>query len=295
VNARAILLACPLLVCSACVVAIGDDGWGHSWSWDGDYDVESTETRTIPVGARTDLSVAALSGDVSVVPGPPGRVELELVRRAETRADLERLEVLVEHAGASLDVRVEIPDGVRGRVDVSVMAPSDTAAAIDTGSGDVTISGLSRAASARVGSGDVGIRNVAGSVTVDTGSGDVLVAGASDGVEVETGSGDVRAREVRGRLLVSTGSGDVEVAGTPTGDSRVRTGSGDVEIELTGAALDFTVSTGSGDIDVDTRGTKMRGEGGEMSGRIGGGGAGRLLVSTGSGDVELTSTDAVRP
>ena len=279
-NVRATLLAVLLLVSTGCIVAI---------NWDGPFDAESSETRSFAVGARTDLSVATAAGDVTVVPGTPGSVELVLVRRAQSEADLARLEVIVEHVGSSLNVRVEAPAGLNGKVDIAVTAPADTAVVLGTGSGDVEVSGLTRRATVGTGSGDVEVRNLSGNVVIDTGSGDVVVVGASAGLDVDTGSGDVLARGVRGHTVIQTGSGDVEFEGTPSGASRVGTGSGDVDIELEGVSLAFEISTGSGDIDVRTPQLNGHADGGEMSGRIGAGNGGSLHVGTGSGDVSLSA------
>lgn len=162
---------------------------------------------------------------------------------------------------------------------------------VDTGSGDVRMAGVEGEVVVDTGSGDIRIDDVRGAaVTVDTGSG--LVAGsgiAAGSLAVDTGSGDVRLDGVEARAMtVDTGSGDVSLA-LVTSPERVRldTGSGDVVLRVA-AALDaeLEVDTGSGRIDADMAMDVIRRDRRTLHARLGGG-RGRIVIDTGSGDITL--------
>jgi len=130
---------------------------------------------------------------------------------------------------------------------------------------------------ARSGSADITVDGVADHLDVSTGSGQIRAQRCSGGVDVHTGSGDVRLGSVLGGLRVRTGSGDVEVvsvAGTAGNAAAVRTGSGDVRLGT--VAGDLTARTGSGDLTVVDAS------------------AGRLELTSGSGQLRVGIHAGVR-
>src|SRR6516165_347989 len=144
--------------------------------------------------------------------------------------------------------------------DVHAVVPGGKRAVISTGSGNVTLAGLSGPVSAATGSGDVSGNAVSGAnVTFKTGSGNVSVSGlAGAKVTASSGSGDITLTftEVPAHVRVSTGSGNVSLV-LPRGNTPYRvnanTDSGGrvVTVPTKSASQHvITVSTGSGDISV---------------------------------------------
>jgi hypothetical protein len=93
----------------------------------------------------------------------------------------------------------------------------------------------------------------ASDVTVETGSGDITLTGSLGGVTLEAGSGDIETANLRAeQVTAEAGSGDIELElATPASPVSVRTGSGDVSVRLpqdTVYAVD--AQTGSGDTEV---------------------------------------------
>lgn len=119
------------------------------------------------------------------------------------------------------------------------------------GSGDATVDGIRGDAQAgAVGSGDLGLRNVAGNVSIGSvASGDAKLAGVGGSVTTRSvGSGDLVVRDVKGSVTVgSVASGDVSIeraGGNVHADS---VGSGDFGARDVDG--DFSVgSVGSGDV-----------------------------------------------
>jgi hypothetical protein len=119
---------------------------------------------------------------------------------------------------------------------------------------------------ARTGAGDVAVTGRAGKARVRTGSGAASLSAVAGEADVVTGSGDIDLGEVRGRARVRTGSGQItlDAAGGPT---EVKAGTGDVAVGAVSA--DLGVRTGSGEVSVaDAR-------------------AGRLELTTGSGELRV--------
>jgi hypothetical protein len=162
---------------------------------------------------------------------------------------------------------------------------------VETGSGDITATGHDGTFNAEAGSGDVMASSLAGALAeIETGSGNVSLTGINvTRLRVEAGSGDVKISEARAPDAdVETGSGNISV--TLVGGFQslaVEAGSGNVEVlapSTIGATVD--ISTGSGDIETEFPLQVTRKTSDGLRGTIGDG-KGTLTVETGSGDVLL--------
>jgi hypothetical protein len=141
--------------------------------------------------------------------------------------------------------------------DFHAVVPEGKRAVISTGSGNVTLAGLSGPVSARTGSGDIRAESIPGAVTMETGSGDIsgmAVSGAN--VTFKTGSGDISiAGLASARAFARAGSGDITLTFTAVpAQVHVENGSGNVTLVLPPGATQYRVdaSTGSGDAPVVT-------------------------------------------
>jgi hypothetical protein len=188
-------------------------------------------------GKVTALDVATGSGDIVVTESDRSGVHVtETIHwRGGDRPT-------TEHPvnGGTLTLRHHC-DGMSCGVDYKVEIPAGLTAKLDTGSGTITLRGLTGGVSATSGSGDIeagnlGARQFAG----DTGSGDVEAKFTviPDRVEIKTGSGDVAAYLPKGSYDVTTetGSGEetVEVVRDPSSPRKItlKTGSGDARVLL---------------------------------------------------------------
>jgi hypothetical protein len=162
----------------------------------------------------------------------------------------------------------------------------------DTGSGEVNITDCECEIVADTGSGPVEIRKGKGSVAADTGSGGIEVEGFAGPLAADSGSGSVTARGVSDMrsLEVDTGSGDVSVQGDLSALERVEidVASGGVRLQSTAQpSLDLHIETGSGRVAIAAPGASVRDVGDGITTVSMKGGAGRGVIDTGSGSVDI--------
>ncbi|MEU4403821.1 DUF4097 family beta strand repeat-containing protein [Streptosporangium sp. NPDC023963] len=186
-------------------------------------------------GKLTNLDVATGSGDIVVTESD--RTAVHVTETIHWRGDKPAPRHPVD--GGTLTLR----DDCRGNctVDYKVEIPRGLTAKLDTGSGTITMRGLTGEVNAVSGSGDIEAGGLTSKrFTAETGSGDVEArfSAAPEGVRIETGSGDVVAYLPQGGYDVTaeTGSGDkaVEVTKDPASPRKVtlKTGSGDAQVLL---------------------------------------------------------------
>jgi hypothetical protein len=155
------------------------------------------------------------------------------------------------YAYLKLDVRVPLSLAVKLQEGSGDASASDLAALDATlGSGDLKVKSIAGEFGFAVGSGDLSLHNVKGSVTMGAlSSGSARLTGIGGGVKVQSvGSGDLVVHDVTGDVTVgSVSSGEVSIeraGGNVRADS---VGSGDFGAD--GVGGDFSVGTvGSGDI-----------------------------------------------
>jgi hypothetical protein len=131
----------------------------------------------------------------------------------------------------------------------------------------------------------VTVRAPAGSrPTLRTGGGDVVVTGRAGDTIVRTGSGDVRLGEVDGTAEVTTGSGRVD-SGPVRGRARARTGSGDLTLAALGGPAEVRAGSGSVRLGAVHADLLARSGSGDLS--VADADAGRMDLTTGSGDLRV--------
>ena len=275
-------------------------------------DVLFDETFSVREGGALTVDLGSEDVVVRTVSGRQARVRVE-GRGRDAADEFRRRRFSARAEGGGLVVRTNPPRqswsmGRRSaQFTVTVEVPRRFDVAVDLGSGDVRVGSVRGTLVLDTGSGDVQVNDAEGRrLVIDTGSGDVRAGVLRGPVEIDTGSGDVQVDRVEGRLVVDTGSGNVAV-GLADGEVAADTGSGDVRVAVAGSS-DVAVDTGSGDAtvlvprrsgwDVDLDGGSVeidraldfrgRQERREARGRIGDGGA-RLVVDTGSGPIRVLS------
>lgn len=121
-------------------------------------------------------------------------------------------------------------------------------------------------------------------VEISTGGGSVKVDGTAGPVRARTGGGSVHVNDADGEVSVTTGGGSIKVRGRLSGESSIRTGGGSVTVELMeGTSIEVDASGSSASTDIS--GLTVRS--GRCTGLVGGGGNGRLRVSTGGGSTRI--------
>lgn len=211
------------------------------------------------------LDLTQISGDVRVTTIRGGEIRIEAVKRVRHREDgearrlLDALRVEVTHTGNRVEVRTVYPRGTdnrrwNGSVDYTIGVPANTAVAIKTVSGDLSIHG------------------VRGEVRAETVSGDVEVIGTPNLAVAKTVSGDVTARDIAATTLaLGTVSGSVIASALKVRTLDASSVSGDLQLSRLEVER-LTAKTVSGTIAFD--GELDRG--------------GRYEFNAHSGDIRLT-------
>jgi DUF4097 and DUF4098 domain-containing protein YvlB len=240
------------------------------------------------VGGRPRIEVNLASGDVILLPGEPGRVEVDVEGR-------EAENLVIEQRGGRVFLRT--PDRLGSRwasFDVTIRTPAGADLEVRVASGDVGVQVALGSLAASLASGDIRAEVIEGDAAVESASGDVDLGEVDGNLDVSTASGDVRLSRAGGRVVMRTASGEARLgtvfaalsASTQSGDLEVEhyegedlecnSTSGDVRIGLpSGRILDVDLNTVSGDIRSD------------FSPEDGDGATARLRVKTVSGDIVL--------
>ena len=129
------------------------------------------------------------------------------------------------------------------RVDIEVHLPPQATLAVDTGAGDITVSGVAGTVAAKSGAGDIQVEE-ASTVTLHSGAGDAST-GRIGGGSLRTGTGDVRIQRCTQDTEINSGSGDVTVLDS-TSALRITTGAGDVNAMVSAGRVD--IRSGMGDV-----------------------------------------------
>ena len=278
-----------------------------------------TFEKQVTVGASPSLDVASDSGNISVHAGTGSAMVVKGTVNVRTgwgapanAADLARQLVAappITQAGDAVRVGRISDETMSKAVSVSydITVPAGTVVQASSGSGSVSVTGVSRDVQANSGSGDISVASIGGAATLRTGSGSISAKDVKQGaslssgsgnilaalsgqgdVRASTGSGDIQLTGVIGLVQASSGSGNVHVNGKPTGNWKLSAASGDVRVQLP-SEQGFTIdaSTASGDFDVAGPLTVQgKIEKRRIQGTVRGGGP-TLQLSTASGDIAV--------
>lgn len=258
---------------------------------------EINQTYQLPPGARVEIS--SIRGSVKITNTDSATAEVQIIRTARTRADLEHHKIEVEQSGNSLVIRgvkesEQISHGqsiqvnhqvilkLPRRIDLSVNSISGSVRASD-------VEGQTRVSSV---SGSVNFRNVNGKLQVTSVSGSVEVGNVGAEARVNSVSGDVGLGQVTGSLDVSSVSGGVKAtldSLSPQG-IRIKSVSGSIEIGFRSEVnADFSAEHISGQVYLEvpnvTRDSEEKPP--NVHARIGAGGT-PITIQSVSGNIRLT-------
>jgi hypothetical protein len=259
-----------------------------------------TFTRTLKIGRNGRLEVENLSGDIEVTGVAGDEAKITAIKRAyatseaTARAALKAMEIDVVERGGLVSVSSEPTRGRSGSVDVdyTITVPAGTALALESHSGDLTVSRMT---------GDIHLEGLSGDILVreskpriieaETVSGAVLIDQVeSERVEVETLSGNIEYRGKlgqTGRYDFSSHSGNIHVVTDPNASFQLRaeTLSGDVTTDF-GLKVDRQPGAGN-QLRSGGRGPGGLSLGTEIRGSVGDGG-GFVSVESFSGDITIS-------
>ena len=205
-----------------------------------------------------EIEMSISSGDVIFEKSGDNKVTIEMI------STFEAYDPTIEMKGGTLRIDEEKMRNVRnwsGSVTWTFKIPNDLMIDHNTGSGDISISGLQLKIKMNSGSGSFRIAGSGGEMRINTGSGDIDVSQATGKLDFNCGSGDIDLSDVNAEVAANVGSGDIEASGlTLSGKSSFNSGSGDVEVTLAQPlAHDISTNSGSGDARLNFNGHKIEG------------------------------------
>ncbi len=172
------------------------------------------------VGDSVRVVAGTRSGDINVVVGEPGRVQVVIDGSGAQGFQIDQVGDVITVASQR--------KGIFAGADITLTVPPRSRLELSCTSGDIDVQGDVEQLQAGVASGDVRASNVFSVCHVNSASGDITV-GSAGSAELNTASGTVRIGRVINDLRFNSASGDAyidEVGGTAT----VKVASGTVRI-----------------------------------------------------------------
>ena len=256
---------------------------------------EINATYQLAPGAQVEVS--SIRGPVEIVNSDTGMAEVQIIRTARTRADLEYHKIEVQHAGNSLVVRgVQEPEGrrrdnIRVNHHVLLKLPRHIDLSVNSVSGWIKVGDVDGEIHVNSISGSTTIGNVGGKLQVSSVSGSLEVGNVGEEARLNSISGKVRLGKVNGYLNVSSVSGSLNaalVSLSPQG-IHINSVSGSVEIAFNSEVnADFTSESVTGEVFLEVPNVIRESEekSSNIRARIGAGGT-PITISSISGNIRL--------
>jgi len=255
---------------------------------------EINQTYELAPGARVEVS--SIRGTVEIVTADTATAQVQIIRTARSRADLEYHKIEVAKTGNSLVIRgVEDREERRQNVQVNhqviLKLPRRIDLAVSSVSGWLKagdIDGQTRVSSIS-GSADIG--NVGGKLQVSSISGSLEVGNVGADARVNSISGNLGLGQVNGSLDVSSVSGglNVTLVSLSSQGIHIKSVSGSVEIRFKSEVnADFSAEHVSGQVYLEVPNVVRDSEekSSDVRARIGGGGT-PITISSVSGNIRL--------
>ncbi len=279
-----LMLACGAGIATA-TVRTGDDFQERD---------EINRTFQLPPGARVEVS--SIRGPVEVVTTDSATAEVQIIRTARTRADLDHHKIEVEQSGNRLVVKGIQESRQERNIQVNhhviLRLPRKIDLAVNSISGSLKVGDVDGQIVVNSISGSGRIRNVSGKVEVKSVSGDLDIGNVGSDARVNSVSGNVHFGQVNGLIDVFSVSGGLNATVTNLSAQGIKiySVSGSIEIGFRNDVnADFQANSVTGQVYLDLPNvTRNSGDNASnVRARIGAGGTPISIFSV-SGSVRLT-------
>jgi len=204
------------------------------------------------------LEISSLTGDITIKKGTSNEVAVKGMWNDE------KVSVKVDYDGKTLTIKEKkIRNNVGGNASNWVlMVPDNLDLGVNSGTGDLSISGVKADLDANSGTGDIEVRDMEGRFDLNSGTGGLDIADAKGKFDLNSGTSYVRVANSEGKFEANSGTGNVEFEKVkPTGNSTLNSGTGNVEFVLSDElAADLTLNSGTGNAVLDFDGNKIEGD-----------------------------------
>ena len=259
---------------------------------------EINQTYQLAPGARVEVS--SIRGPVEITSSDTATAQVQIIRSARTRADLEYHKIDVEQTGNGLVVRgVQEPEQRQQQniqVDhrVILKLPRRIELTVSSISGSLKVGDVDGQTIVSSISGSANIGNVGGKLQVSSISGSLEIGNVGADARVNSISGNLGLGQVNGSLEVSSVSGGLNatlVSLSPQG-IHIRSVSGSIEIGFKSEVnADFKAESISGQVYLNVPNVTRESEekSPNVRARIGAGGT-PISISSVSGNIRLTQS-----
>jgi len=257
---------------------------------------EINKTFQLMPGARVEVS--SIRGPVEIANTDSATAEVQIIRTARTRADLEYHKIEVEQTANGLVIKgIQEPEqhrreNIQVNHHVILKLPRQIDLAVSSVSGSLKSGDVDGQTIVSSISGSANIGNVGGKLQVSSISGNLEIGNVGAGARVTSVSGNLRLGQVNGSLDVSSVSGGLNATleSLSTQGISIRSVSGSVEIGFkSDVNADFNAEHVSGQVYLDvpnvTRDSEEKSP--NVRARIGAGGT-PITISSVSGNIRLT-------
>ncbi|MDH2910430.1 MAG: DUF4097 family beta strand repeat-containing protein [Candidatus Eremiobacteraeota bacterium] len=242
--------------------------------------LKSTEHFSIPVTQQLPLDVRTNSGDITVRGGTQPEIEVTVIKRAPSQAQLAQMHVARRIGARAIHLTTVYQHGCWwdcGDISFQITLPAKTALTLHTNSGDVRVRAMSASVGASTSSGDIHV--------------DGAAAERSDVVNLSDESGDITLRDIGGTIAAETSSGDVSLRDASTSAltrAKLSSSSGDISLFVPqNPSIRLDARTSSGSIRTNL-GIRVRGQyAAERAAAQLGTGRVTVHLSTSSGDITI--------
>jgi DUF4097 and DUF4098 domain-containing protein YvlB len=184
------------------------------------FDFQDEVTLSYSPDSVTEINLSTGAGNIEVRAGGGDAITLRVLRQCRTEDEdadetlLEEIVVEPELSGDQLTLNLELPDDVDGgNASLVLTCPAGTELRLETGAGNVSVTGITSGVEASTEAGYVRLSGTGGAAEVETGAGEINVSSHTGGITASTGAGGITCviSEVGERDAVSleTGAGAV--------------------------------------------------------------------------------------
>jgi hypothetical protein len=264
----------------------------------GDFQERDEINRTYQLASGARIEVSSIRGPVEIVNTNSATAEVQIIRTARTRSDLDYHKIEVEQTANTLVVKgIEEPEqrrreNIQVNHHVILKLPRRIDLAVTSVSGSLNIGDVDGQTVVSSISGSANIGNVGGKLQISSISGNLEVGNVGAEARVTSISGNLRLGQVNGSLDVSSVSGGLNatLASLSTQGIHIKSVSGSVEIGFkSDVNADFNAESVSGQVYLDVPNVARDSEtkAPNFRARIGAGGT-PITISSVSGNIRLT-------
>jgi hypothetical protein len=265
-----------------------------------DFKERDEINRTFQLAPGAHVKVSSIRGPVVITNGDSATAEVQIIRSARTREDLEYHKIEVEQSGNSLVVRGLPEPEQRQRENVQVnhqvilKLPRSIDLKVNSVSGSLKVGDVDGETVVSSISGSANIGNVGGRLQVSSISGNLEIGNVGSDAGVNSVSGNLGLGQVNGSLNVQSVSGSLKttLASLSPRGIHIRSVSGSIEMAFKSVVnADFDAESVSGQVYLEVPNVVREGDekSPNVRARIGAGGT-PISISSVSGNIRLTQS-----